>query len=119
LRDVLGGHVGLIEKNPTKMIFVWEYFVLIGQVGSAGIHQIDARQMVFSRDVLSAKVLFDAHRVVGAALYSGVVGDDDAFNTGNATDARDDACCGHIVLTVHVVSRKLGKFQKRRAGVEQ
>jgi hypothetical protein len=32
-----------------------------------------------SRDLLGAQVLLDRHRVVGAALDRGVVGDDQAF----------------------------------------
>ncbi len=75
--------------------------------------------MVFSRDVLGTKVFFNADGVVGSALDRGVVGDDHALDAGDATNAGDDASCGHIVLAVHVVSRKLGKFQKRRAGIQQ
>jgi len=39
----------------------------------------DARQMFCRAMVLRAQMFFHRHRVVGAALDGGVVGDDDAF----------------------------------------
>ena len=92
--------------------------VLVGQIGAAGIDQVDARQPVLARDLLGAQVLLDRDRVVGAALDRGVVGDDHALAAHHPADAGDDAGARHLVV-VHAVRGELRQLQERRARVEQ
>ena len=109
----------MIEKYSPEVIFVWKYFVLVGQIGTAGIDQVDAGEVVLTGNVLGAQVFFDADRVIGAALHRRVVGNNDALDSINASDAGDDACPGHIVFAIHVVGGKLGKLKKGRTWIDQ
>ena len=118
LRDAGGGEIGLVEEDAAEMLAVGKHLVLRGQVGAAGIHQVDAGQTVARGDLLRAQVLLDRHRVVAAAFDRRVVADDHAFPAGDAADAGDDAGAGHLVA-VHAVRRQLRKFEERRAGIEQ
>jgi hypothetical protein len=47
LRDVLGGHLRLVVEDAPEVFLVREHLVLQGQEGAAGIHQVDAGQVVF------------------------------------------------------------------------
>ena len=118
LRDSLRRHGRLVVEDASEMGRVREHLVLLGQVGAAGIHQIDAGQPVLARDLLGAEVLLDRQRVVGAALDGGVIGDDDAFAPVYAPDAGDDAGRGDVVL-IDAPGGELGELQEGRAGVEQ
>ncbi len=71
-------HRRLVEEDPAEVLAVGEDLVLQRQERAAGVDEVDARQPVLQRDLLRAQVLLDRHRVVGAALDGGVVGDDDA-----------------------------------------
>ena len=118
LRYALGGHIGLIEEDATEVIAIRKHFILIRQVRTTGVHQINTRQIILLRDFLRTQMLLDRHRIVSAALDGGVVAHDDAFNAFDAAYARDDAGArGGMVI--HVVSGQLRKFKKRRAGIEQ
>src|SRR5437588_2404071 len=74
--------------------------------------------MVLARDVLGAKMLLHRHRIVGAALDGGIVGDDDAFAVADAPDPGDQAR-GMRVPAVEAVGRKRRELEKRRAGVDE
>jgi hypothetical protein len=63
-------------------------------------------------------VLFHRDRVVGAALHRGVVGDDHALESADATDAGDNAARRQPVA-VELVPGELPDLEERRAGVEQ
>jgi hypothetical protein len=63
-------------------------------------------------------VLLDRHRVVGAALDGGVVGDDDALAPAHPADAGDDAGRRHGVV-VHAVGGQRRQLEQGRPGVEQ
>ena len=86
LRDARGRHGGLIVEDPPEMVAIGEHLVLARQMGAAGIDQIEAGQPVLARDVLSAQVLLDRDRIVGAALDRGVVGDDHALAAHHPAD---------------------------------
>ena len=60
------------------------------QERAARVDQVDAGQAVLQRDLLRAQVLLDRHRVVGAALDRGVVGDDHALAPVHHADAGDE-----------------------------
>ena len=85
-----GRHPGLVVEDPAEVVAVREDLGLERQERPARIDQVDARQPVLEGDLLGAQVLLDRHRVVGAALDRGVVGDDDAGGPLDATDAGDD-----------------------------
>jgi hypothetical protein len=80
LRDALRRHVGLVVEDAAEVVAVGEDLVLLRQEGAAGVDQVDAGQAVLLRDLLRAQVLLHRHRVVGAALHGGVVGDDHALD---------------------------------------
>ena len=88
------------------------------QERAAGIDHVDAGQIVLPRDILRAQMLLHGHRIIGAALDGGVVGDDDAFAARNAPDAGDDAG-GMDVAAIEAVGRQRRQFEKRGAGIDQ
>src|SRR5690554_4487991 len=118
LRDVVGRHAGLVKEDAAEVVAIREYFVLSWQVGTAGVDQVDARQAVLQGDFLGSQVFLDGQRVVAAAFYGGVVGDDHAFGAGDAAHAGDHACCGDFFI-VDVVGGKLADFQERGAVVQE
>ena len=118
LRDAGGRQGGLVIEDAAEMLAVGEDLVLVRQVGAAGIHQIDAGQVVLAGDFLRAQVFLHRHRIIGAALDRGVVADHHAFDAGDAPDAGDDAG-GRDVGVVHAVGRHLRQLEERRAGIQQ
>ena len=108
----------LVVEDAAEMLAVGEHFGLRRQIGAAGIDQIDAGQPVLARDLLRAQMLLHRHRVIGAALDGGVVGDDHAFAALDAADAGDDAGGVHRAV-VHAVGGQRRQFQERRAGIDQ
>ena len=104
--------IGLVEEDATKVVLVRKHLVLVGQIGAAGIYEVDTGKVVLAGNVLGTQVLFHGHWVVGATLYRSVVRNDDALDTVDPTNTGDDACSGHIVVVVHAVCSELGKFQK-------
>ena len=92
--------------------------VLHRQEGAAGIDHVDAGQIVLPRDVLRAQMLLHGHRIIGAALDGGVIGDDDAFAARDAPDAGDDAG-GMDVAAIEAVGGERRQFEKRGAGIDQ
>ena len=82
------------------MFAVGKNLRLVGEIGAAGIDEIDAGQPVFARDFLRAQMLLHRDRIVRAALDRGVVADDHAFAALDASDAGDDSG-GMDVAVVH------------------
>lgn len=68
LRDVVGRHAGLVVEDAAEVVTIREDFVLAGQVGTAGVDQVDARQAVLQGNFLGAQVLLDRQRVVASAF---------------------------------------------------
>ncbi len=118
LRNALRGHLRLIVEDAAEMPLVGEDLVLHRQERAAGIDHVDAGQIVLPRDVLRAQMLLHRHRIIGAALDGGVVGDDDAFAARNAPDAGDDAG-GMDVAAIEPVGRERRQFEKGGAGIDQ
>ena len=108
----------LIVEDAAEMLAVGKHFGLMRQIGAAGVDQIDAWQPVFARDLLRAQMLLHRHRVIGAALDSGIIADDDAFAARDAADAGDDAR-GIDVVVIEAEGGKRREFEKRRAGIDQ
>src|SRR5690606_20173398 len=94
LRDAALRHGGLVVEDAAEVVAVGEDFVLHGQERAAGVDEVDARQVVVQGDFLGAEVFFDGHRIVAAAFDGGVVGDDEGFASGEASDGGDDPCGG-------------------------
>ncbi len=90
-------HRGLVVEDAPEVLAVGEDLVLQREERAAGVDKVDARQVVVERDLLGAQVLLDRHRVVGAALDGGVVGDHDAFLSHHLPDAGDDAAGRHLL----------------------
>ncbi len=100
------------------MLAVREDLGLVRQVGAAGIDEIDAGKPVLQGDLLRPQVLFHRHRVVGAALDGGIIGDDHHLASLDAADAGDDA--GAVDrLAIHAVGGELRQFEEGRSGIEQ
>ena len=118
LRNAFGAHLRLIVENPAKVIAVGENFVLIGQVRAATVDQIDAGQIVLFGDLLCTQVLFDGHRIIGAALHGGVVAHNHhlvALHPANACN--DTRTRGGAI--VHAMGCRRANFQKGGSGIEQ
>jgi hypothetical protein len=107
------------------VLAVGEDLVLHRQEGTAGVDEVDAGQVVLGGDRLRPQVLLHRHRVVGAALDGGVVGDDDALAAGHPADAGDHAGGRHgVVITpratgVHPEGGERTQLEERATGVEQ
>ena len=115
LRDALGRQSRLIEENSPEMFAVRKHLRLQRQERAAGVDEIDARQVVLERDLLRAKMLFDGHRVVGAAFDRGVVRDDHDVPAGDARDAGDDARTRRLVV-VDAEARQRRELEEREPG---
>ena len=114
----LGGHVGLVEEDPPKVVAVGEDLVLIGQVRAAAVDKVDAGQVVLRRDLLRAQVLFHRHREVGAAFDRRVVAHDHAFAPRDPPHACHDPRCGAGAV-IEPVGREHADLEKGRAGIKK
>ena len=94
LRDALGRQPRLIEKDAPEVLAIGKHLGLQRKKRPARVDQIQARQPVFERDLLSAQVLLDRNRIVRPALHRGIVGDDDDVALRDATNAGDEARAG-------------------------
>ena len=118
LRNALRGHLRLVVEDAAEMPLVRKDLVLHRQEGAAGIDHVDAGQIVLPRDILRAQMLLHRHRIVGAALDGGVVGDDDAFAPRNAPHPGDDAGGMHVAA-IEAVGGERRQFEKGGAGIDQ
>ena len=92
LRNAQGTHIGLVEKDAAKVIAVWKHIVLVGQVGTTRVDQVNAGQVVLLRHFLRAQMFLDGHGVVGTALHGGVVAHNHAIYAIDAANASNHAC---------------------------
>ncbi len=118
LRDVGRRHVGLVEEDAPEMVAVGKDLILIGQVGAARVHQVDAGQAVLHGDFLGPQVLLHGHRVIGPALHRGVVADDHAVGARNLADPGDHARPRNLAA-VHVPGGQLADLEERAVRVQQ
>ena len=115
----LARELGLVEEDAAEVVAVREDLVLQGQEGPAGVHEVDAGQVVLQRDVLGAQVLLDRERIVGAAFDRGVVGDDHDVASVDHADAGDQAGGLGRVGRIDVMGGEAGELEKRGIGVEE
>ena len=118
MRNALRAHIRLVVKDAAKVVAVREHLVLVGQIGAAGVDQIDAGQVVLLRHFLRAQVFFDRHGVVGAAFDGGVVADNHAVHAADPANAGNQPGAGRVVA-IQIERGQGREFQKRRAGVQQ
>ena len=100
------------------MVSIGENLILIGQVGTATIHQIQAGQMTFFCDLLRAQMLFHAHWVIGSRLHRGIVANDHTVPTVHLTNARDQPGRWRIAI-IQPMRRGRANFQKRASIIQQ
>ena len=93
------------------MFTVGENFILTGQVGAAGIHEINTGQIIFCGYGLSAKMFFHRQGIITATFNRGVIGHNNAFLSANATYAGNNAGCWNR-LSVNLMSGQGGEFQE-------
>ena len=79
------------------MIAVGKHLVLARQERAARVDEVDTRQVILCGDLLRAQVLLDGQRIIGAAFYGRIVGDDHAFEPVNPADTGNDAGARHVV----------------------
>ena len=118
LRDRCLRHRRLVVEDPAEVLAVGEDLVLHRQEGTAGVDEVDARQPVLQRHLLSAQMLLHRHRVVGAALDRGVVGHHDALAAGHPPDAGDDPGCRGLTV-VEAVGGQRRELKERTARIQQ
>ena len=111
LRNALRAHVGLIEKDAAKVLAIREYLILSGQVGTAGIHQINTGQAVLLRDGLRAQVLLHAEWIVRAAFHGRIVGDNHALHPLDPPDPGNHPRRWHR-LAIHLMRCQLADLEK-------
>lgn len=109
LRNAGRRHIGLIIEDTAEVIAIRKDLVLVRQVCAAGIDKIDAREIVFRRDLLRTKMLLHRDRIVGAAFDRGIVADDHAVTAGDTADTRNQAGTRSLVA-VHSVGRRRADF---------
>ncbi len=118
LGDARGRHLRLVEEDPPEVVAVRKDFVLERQEGSAGVDEVETGKAVLCSHLLSAQVLLDGQREVGAALDRGVVGDDHALPTLDDADAGDDSGCRRLSV-VHVPGRQGVQLEECAAGIDE
>ena len=116
--DAGGGHARLIVEDAAEVLAVGEHLGLMGQIGAAGIDEIDARQRVFEGDFLRPQMLLHRHGIVGAAFDRRIIGDDHRLAPGDAADAGDQARAMDVAF-IHAVGRERPDLEKRRIGIQQ
>jgi hypothetical protein len=109
LRQPLGAHIGLVKEDAAKVVAVGEHLVLVGQVSTARVHQVNARQVVLLRNFLRTQMLLHREGVIRAAFHGGVVAHNHAVHTADAADAHDQASA-RCVVVVHVERSEWGHF---------
>ena len=114
LRNACRGHARLVVEDAAEMLAVGKHLRLMRQIGAAGIDEINAGQPVLERDLLRAQMLLHRHRIIGAALDGGIVGDDHRLAALDPPDAADEPRAVHVAL-VHAEGRERADLQERRA----
>ncbi len=118
LRDPSRRHTGLVVEDASEMLPVGKDLGLHRQKRATRVDEVDAGEAVLERDLLGAQVLLHRHRVVGAALDGGIVGDDQGLAAGDAADSRDHSS-GWRFAVVEVVGGEGRELEKGRGGIEQ
>ena len=118
LRNAERRHLRLIVKNSAEMPLVGKNLVLLRQKRAPGIDHIDAGQIVLPGNILRPQMLLHRHRIIGAALDGGVVGDDHAFAPRDPSNTSDDARRMHVA-TIEIVGSQRRQLEKGGAGVDQ
>ena len=118
LGNALRAHLGLVVEDPSEMFPVRKDFRLVGQVCTARVDKVNARQMVFERDLLGPQMLLHRDGEVGAALHRRVVADNQAFPAFNPADAGDNSG-GRRLVAIHAMGGQRADLQKGTARVQQ
>ena len=84
------------------MLAVWKNLRLVRQIGAATIDQVNARQVVFERNLLGPQMLLHRHWIIGAAFDRSIIADDHTFAAFNAANAGDDASTRRLII-IHIV----------------
>ena len=112
-RDAGGRELGELLED---LAGVDEQLGLGGQVGSAGLDQVDHRQPVDPGDVQGPQVLLQGERVHGTAAHGRVVRDDHALHAADHADPGEDAGPDGELAPP---GRERGQFQEGGIPVEQ
>ena len=118
LWNASGRHGRLIVENTAKMVSVWKHTGPRRKISAAGIHEVNARQVVLPGDFLGAQMLLHGQRIVCAALNGRIIHDEHALCPLDAANARDNASARNDIV-VDFVRCQLGKFEERRTRIEQ
>jgi hypothetical protein len=105
-------------EDASEVLTVRKDFRLQWEERAAGIHQVNARKMVFQCDLLRPQMLLHRDREVRAALDRGIIGDDNGAMAPDGSHAGDDACARSFIL-IHSVRGQSAELQKRRFRIEQ
>ena len=111
--DSEAGQLGEVAEDVARRD---EEVGLCRQVGAAGFDEVDDRQTVLPGDVERPQVLLQGVRVHRPAAHRRIVGDDDALDVRDDTDAGDDRGADVEVAAVCGERREL---EKRRVGIEE
>ena len=120
LRNVLCAKICLVIKNAAEVFFIGEHFILERQKCTAGIDQINTRQIVLHGHFLRAQMFFHRQRIVRSAFDGGVIGDNHHLLPSHAANPGNHARSGRILpgFSVYAPCGERGEFQERRALIE-
>ena len=88
LGNALARHARLVIEGAPKVIAVGKDLRLQWQESATRVNQVDAGQAILLRNLLSAQMLLDRHRVVGATFDGRVVCDNHTFLALDQADPR-------------------------------
>src|SRR3546814_18727477 len=100
------------------MVGVGKNLVLMRQVRSSAVDQIDSGQAVRLGNLLRAQMLLYRHRIVSAALHRRIVADDHRLPPRHPADAGDHARTGDLAA-IKVAGSELADFENGRTWIEQ
>ena len=116
LRNAFSTHLRLIVKNSAKVVTIGKHLVLIGQVRTPTVDQINAWQTVLFGNLLRAQVLFHRHRVICATLHRRIITNDHDFMALHLTNAHNHTRTRGSAIIQPMRSRGTD-FQKRRSRI--
>ena len=120
LRNPGRGNDGVVAEDPAEIVFIGKNFVLERQKNSGGINEVDDGQRAFERDSLRANQFLDGLRKECPRFHAGIVGNDHAGNSDDASDTGHATSGRHVSpFRIHFVGRPKPYFEKRGFFVEK
>lgn len=109
----------MVEEDAAEVILIGEDIILSWEIGTTGVNEVHAWQMVLLCDFLRAQMLLDCDRIVRATLHGGIVRDDDAELIVDEADTCHHTACWHFFLAIELIPSELRELHERAARIKQ